>query len=83
MQRRGEGAQRYVLLRLALAAGRVQPDGRPRARPLGAREATLAAEDYCLILGMPGTGKTTTIARVIETLVARVKHRSCFGIVTS
>ncbi|KAF8939862.1 Tripartite DNA replication factor [Dissophora ornata] len=36
-------------------------------------EAVLAAKDYALILGMPGTGKTTTIAHIIHTLVARGK----------
>jgi DNA replication ATP-dependent helicase Dna2 len=29
----------------------------------------LAAEDYALVLGMPGTGKTTTIAHIIRALV--------------
>ncbi|KAF9299999.1 Tripartite DNA replication factor [Mortierella antarctica] len=36
-------------------------------------ETVLAANDYALILGMPGTGKTTTIAQIIHTLVARGK----------
>ena len=35
-----------------------------------AMEKVLNAEDYALILGMPGTGKTTVIAALIETLVA-------------
>ncbi|KAJ3139764.1 Tripartite DNA replication factor [Physocladia obscura] len=33
----------------------------------------LAANDYSLILGMPGTGKTTTISKIIKTLVTRGK----------
>jgi DNA replication ATP-dependent helicase Dna2 len=38
-----------------------------------AMRRVLAAEDYALILGMPGTGKTTTIAELIKLLVARGK----------
>ncbi|KAF9939937.1 Tripartite DNA replication factor [Mortierella alpina] len=36
-------------------------------------DAVLSARDYALILGMPGTGKTTTIGHIIHTLVARGK----------
>lgn len=38
-----------------------------------AMESVLTARDYSLILGMPGTGKTTTIAEIIKALVARGK----------
>jgi len=33
----------------------------------------MAAEDYALILGMPGTGKTTTIAHIIRAIVGQGK----------
>ena len=36
-------------------------------------EKILSAEDYALVLGMPGTGKTTTIAHIIRALVAKGK----------
>lgn len=38
-----------------------------------AMEAVLTEQDYALILGMPGTGKTTTIAEIIKCLVERGK----------
>ncbi|ODN92700.1 DNA replication ATP-dependent helicase Dna2 [Cryptococcus wingfieldii CBS 7118] len=38
-----------------------------------AMESVLTARDYSLILGMPGTGKTTTITEIIKALVARGK----------
>ena len=33
----------------------------------------LSAKDYAVILGMPGTGKTTTVAEIINVLVSRGK----------
>lgn len=38
-----------------------------------AMKRVLTAKDYALILGMPGTGKTTTIAEIILALVKRGK----------
>ncbi|KAJ3009133.1 UNVERIFIED_CONTAM: Tripartite DNA replication factor [Siphonaria sp. JEL0065] len=38
-----------------------------------AMQKVLTANDYSLILGMPGTGKTTTIAQIIKALVSRGK----------
>ncbi|CAM0138530.1 DNA replication endonuclease-helicase Dna2 [Umbelopsis sp. WA50703] len=40
---------------------------------LHAAHKVLSAQDYCLILGMPGTGKTTTIAQIIRILVEQGK----------
>lgn len=34
-----------------------------------AMQKVMAAEDYALVLGMPGTGKTTTISQIIRCLV--------------
>ncbi|KAL8946118.1 MAG: hypothetical protein Q9222_007441 [Ikaeria aurantiellina] len=36
-------------------------------------EKVMTAKDYALVLGMPGTGKTTTIAHIIRALTARGK----------
>lgn len=36
-------------------------------------EKVMTAEDYALVLGMPGTGKTTTIAHIIRALIAKGK----------
>ena len=36
-------------------------------------EKVMSARDYALVLGMPGTGKTTTIAHIIRTLAAQGK----------
>ncbi|KAL8776489.1 MAG: hypothetical protein Q9194_003114 [Teloschistes cf. exilis] len=36
-------------------------------------EKVLSAKDYALVLGMPGTGKTTTIAHIIRALTAQAK----------
>lgn len=36
-------------------------------------EKVMSAEDYALVLGMPGTGKTTTISHIIRALTAQGK----------
>lgn len=36
-------------------------------------DKVMSAEDYALVLGMPGTGKTTTIAQMIRAIVAQGK----------
>ncbi|KAK4913982.1 DNA replication endonuclease-helicase Dna2 [Elasticomyces elasticus] len=36
-------------------------------------EKVMCAKDYALVLGMPGTGKTTTIAHIIRALVSQGK----------
>ncbi|KAM5348737.1 hypothetical protein ACJ41O_008560 [Fusarium nematophilum] len=36
-------------------------------------EKVMSAEDYALVLGMPGTGKTTTIAHIIQALTSQGK----------
>ncbi|KAI1004506.1 DNA replication ATP-dependent helicase/nuclease [Podosphaera aphanis] len=36
-------------------------------------QKVMKAEDYALVLGMPGTGKTTTIAHIIRALVSQNK----------
>lgn len=45
----------------------INPDQR------AAIDKVMSAQDYALVLGMPGTGKTTTIAHIIRALVARGK----------
>ena len=37
-------------------------------------EKVMSAKDYALVLGMPGTGKTTTISQIIRSLVAQGKN---------
>ena len=37
-------------------------------------EKVMSAKDYALVLGMPGTGKTTTIAYIIRAMVAQGKN---------
>jgi len=50
-------------------AGEMQINSDQRA----AIDKVMSAKDYTLVLGMPGTGKTTTIAHIIRALVAKGK----------
>lgn len=50
-----------------IPTGQMNPDQR------AAIDKVMSAQDYALVLGMPGTGKTTTIAQIIRALVARGK----------
>jgi DNA replication ATP-dependent helicase Dna2 len=38
---------------------------------ISALNKVLSSKDYCLILGRPGTGKTTTISKLVQTMVGR------------
>lgn len=51
----------------SIPSGQMNPDQR------AAIDKVMSAQDYALVLGMPGTGKTTTIAQIIRALVARGK----------
>ncbi|KAK9376224.1 DNA replication factor Dna2-domain-containing protein [Lipomyces chichibuensis] len=48
-------------------------DGRLNDDQLKALDKVMTACDYALIMGMPGTGKTTTVSYIIETLLAQNK----------
>ncbi|KAK6443340.1 DNA replication endonuclease-helicase Dna2 [Oleoguttula sp. CCFEE 5521] len=52
---------------------RSQHLGTMNADQTAAIQHVLSAQDYSLILGMPGTGKTTTIAHLIRALLAQKK----------
>ncbi|KAK9355845.1 hypothetical protein V1523DRAFT_403638 [Lipomyces doorenjongii] len=52
---------------------RAECDGRLNNDQLKALEKVMTACDYALIMGMPGTGKTTTVSYIIETLLAQNK----------
>lgn len=56
-----------VLSAAEVAAAKLNED------QLAAVDKVLKTQDYALILGMPGTGKTTTIAEIIKALTARGK----------
>ncbi|KAI9674760.1 MAG: Tripartite DNA replication factor [Caeruleum heppii] len=45
----------------------------PNEDQIKAIDKVMAAKDYALVLGMPGTGKTTTIAHIIRALISQGK----------
>lgn len=49
------------------------PDGKFNSDQLNAFDKVFRTKDYSLILGMPGTGKTTVIAHIIRLLVEKRK----------
>lgn len=76
----GDEARRRLIV--DQAAPEFEPSWRPKPSEIPASlnsdqqkamKSVLTARDYSLILGMPGTGKTTTIAEIIKALVARGK----------
>lgn len=59
-----------------ITAGMQPPQGSQMSMNVDQKAAiakVMSAKDYALVLGMPGTGKTTTIAHIIRTLVAKGK----------
>ncbi|KAK9472748.1 uncharacterized protein V1510DRAFT_126073 [Dipodascopsis tothii] len=74
----GDERRRRLVVELAPPSFGPPPSAVPGAGELNgdqvhAVERALAADDYALILGMPGTGKTTTIAYLISALLAQNK----------
>lgn len=51
----------------------IDKDGHFNPDQINAFKKVLSAEDYCMILGMPGTGKTTVIAELIQFLMLKGK----------
>ncbi|CAH2351583.1 DNA replication ATP-dependent helicase/nuclease Dna2p [[Candida] railenensis] len=51
----------------------IDKDGHFNPDQINAFKKVLSAEDYCMILGMPGTGKTTVIAELIQFLMSKGK----------